>query len=67
MVTSQEAECLVRLLRHCEGHSLTNATRLGVDVGFLAEKAAEALGIRVDINKARVLETLSLAVRRGAL
>lgn len=61
-MNSREGQAVVRLLMHLSGAQVLAETTLKADVGDLLYAASVAVGVRVDVNTADILRTLSLAV-----
>ena len=61
-----EAQAFIRLANHLAGNPILSEPTLKRDAEFLTERAGIAVGVKVDVNIANVLHTLSLAVATGA-
>ncbi len=63
-LNSLEAQAIVRLMMHMSGDQVLYAATLQRDVRFLLARASASLGIDLDVQVSRVLDTLALAVPR---
>ena len=59
-----EAQAIVRLLMHAAGDQILQADTLARDVNYLLAQAGASLGIGLNIQVSRVLDTLALSVPR---
>ena len=65
-MTSLEGQAWFRIANHLAGNPILSEPTLKRDAEFLTERAGVAVGVKVDVNIANVLHTLSLAVATGA-
>jgi len=61
-MTSLEGQAWFRIANHLAGNPILSEPTLKRDAEFLTERAGIAVGVKVDVNIANVLRTLSLAV-----
>jgi hypothetical protein len=59
-----ESQALLRVFMHADGGQILASATLERDVKYLIGQVEASLGIRINVQVSRVLDTLALAVER---